>query len=119
MEQNITTQIDLSEGRKESIESLRYSTETVMKDNKLKEIFGRTLGGIFGFAILFSSITNVVTDFKSKKRSPWIYSRIILDFTASGALIGYALGETLIGISLGIAIGLIILILEVITKRKN
>jgi len=70
-QQNI--QIDIMEGKKESIESAKFSAETALKDSKIKENIGRVLGGLLGIFLLFGSITNVVKDFKSKKRSPWVY----------------------------------------------
>lgn len=114
-----TEKIILDEGKKESIESLRYSTDTVLRDNNIKQIIGRIFGGIFGITILFSSITNVITDFKLKKRSPWIYSRIILDFTASGTLIGYTINHTIPGLFIGLGVGITTLIAEIITKNKS
>jgi hypothetical protein len=111
--------VDITEGKKETIESAKFSAETTFKDANLKETFGRTLGGILGVLVLFGSITNVIQDFKIKKRNPWIYSRIILDFTASGALIGYALENTLWGLKLGVAVGLIILMVEMICLRNK
>lgn len=110
---------DIGEGKKESIESAKFSAETTLKDSKLKETLGRTLGGILGVLVLLGSITNVVQDFKDKKKGPWTYSRIILDFTASGALIGYALENTLLGLKFGIILGLSVLLIEIILLRKN
>jgi len=46
-------------------------------------------------------------------------SRIIMDFTASGALIGYAAGYTLWGISLGASLGLSLLIVELFCIKKK
>jgi hypothetical protein len=111
--------VDITEGKKETIESAKFSAETTFKDSKLKESLGKTLGGILGVLVLFGSITNVLDDFKTKKRNPWTFSRIILDFTASGALIGYALENTLIGLKLGISVGLIMLLAELILLRKK
>ncbi len=104
--------IDLIEGKKESMDGARVSAETVLKDNKTKELLGRIFGGLLGFLVLFGSITNVIEDFKTKKRSPWVYSRIMLDFIASGALIGYALEQTLWGLYVGLTVGGIILVCE-------
>ena len=104
--------LDLVEGKKESIDGARVSAETVLKDNSLKETMGKMLGGILGLLVLFGSITNVIQDFKTRKRSPWVYSRIILDFVASGVLIGYALEQTLVGLLSGLTIGVIILLCE-------
>lgn len=109
---NANYTMDLVEGKKESIDGARVSAETVLKDNRLKETIGRILGGILGLLVLFGSITNVIQDFKTKKRSPWVYSRIILDFVASGVLIGYALEQTLLGLLSGLTVGIIILLCE-------
>jgi hypothetical protein len=109
---NANYALDLVEGKKESIDGARVSAETVLKDNRLKETIGRMLGGILGILVLFGSITNVIQDFKTRKRSPWVYSRIILDFVASGVLIGYALEQTLFGLLSGLTVGIIILLCE-------
>jgi hypothetical protein len=107
---------DILEGKKDSIEGAKVSAETLMKDSKTKELLGRFFGGILGVMVLFGSITNVIQDFKTKKRSPWVYCRIILDFVASGALIGYALEQTLIGLSIGLIIGIITMLFELKLK---
>jgi len=109
---------DIAEGKKESIESAKFSAETTLKDSRIKETLGRSLGGFLGVLLLFGAITNVAKDIKDKKKSPWIFSRIIMDFTASGALIGYAIGYTLRGISIGAVIGLATLIFELIYSKK-
>jgi hypothetical protein len=111
--------LDIMEGKKESIESAKFSAETALKDSRIKETIGRTLGGLLGIFLLFGSITNVIKDFSNKKKSPWIYSRIIMDFTASGALIGYAVGYTLGGIGIGFLIGIITLIAELYCINKK
>ena len=111
--------ITLTEGKKESIDNAKMSAETAFKDTTLKANVGRTLGGIFGFLVLLGSVTNVIEDFKKNKRNPWVYSRIILDFVASGALIGYALKNTLLGLELGVTAGGIILIMELIYIKKG
>jgi hypothetical protein len=111
--------VDFAEGKKESIESAKFSAETTVKDSRLKETVGRSLGGLLGILLLFGAITNVAKDIKEKKKSPWIFSRIIMDFTASGALIGYAIGYTLQGISLGALIGIATVIFELIYSRKK
>jgi len=110
---------DLAEGKKETIEGAKISAETALKDSRLKETLGRSLGGLLGVFFLFGSITNVLQDFRRNKRNPWTYSRILLDFTASGALIGYALEDTLLGLKLGIGIGVITLLAELIFIRKK
>ncbi len=68
--------------------------------------------------VLFGSVTNVIQDFKTKKTSPWVYSRIVVDFVASGALIGYALNQTLMGLITGFFIGIVTLIMELIYLKK-
>jgi hypothetical protein len=110
---NIQYSLDILEGKKESIDGARVSAETVMKDNRIKETLGRIFGGMLGLLVLFGSITNVIQDFKTKKRSPWVYSRIIIDFVASGALIGYALEQTLWGLIAGFGIGIITMLVEI------
>ena len=111
--------INLAEGKKESIESARFSVDTTLKDSKLRDNLGKTFGGVLGGLVLLGSLTNVIEDFKTKKKNPWVYSRIILDFMASGALIGYAFENTLLGLKCGIAIGVITLILELIFIKKD
>jgi len=112
LEKPIYEKNETIESRKDSIEKAKFSSETVLRDSSIKEGITRIIGGMFGFLVLLSSISNVEKDFKSKVRSPWTYSRIILDFTASGALIGYAIKNTLIGITLGLIIGVIMVIIE-------
>lgn len=111
--------VDIAEGKKESIESAKFSAETTVKDSRIKETIGRSLGGLLGIFLLFGAITNVAKDLKAKKKSPWIFSRIIMDFTASGALIGYALGYTLQGLSLGVVIGILTLLFELFYSRTK
>lgn len=106
------------EGKKESIDSVRVSADTILKDNKIRDTIGRFFGGFLGLMVLFGSVTNVIQDFKTKKTSPWVYSRIVVDFVASGALIGYALNQTLIGLITGFAIGILTLIMELIYLKK-
>ena len=110
---------NLTDGKKESIESAKFSAETAFKDSNIKETLAKTLGGVLGLLVLFGSITNIIEDFKTKKKNPWTYSRIILDFTASGALIGYAFENTMFGLKFGIIIGIITLLAEVILLRKK
>jgi hypothetical protein len=110
---------NIAEGKKESIESARYSAETTLKDSNLREGIGRGFGGFLGFLILMGSITNVIEDFKIKKKNIWTYSRIILDFIASGALIGYALENTLLGLKVGGIIGLTTLVAECVFIRSK
>lgn len=113
-----SNQSGLVEGKKESIDSVRVSADTVLKDSRIRETIGRFFGGFFGIMVLFGSITNVIQDFKTKKMSPWVYSRIVVDFVASGALIGYALNRTLIGIVAGLIIGILTLIMEMLYLKK-
>jgi hypothetical protein len=111
--------INFGDGKKESIESAKFSVDTTLKDAKLKDTLGRTFGGVLGGLVLLGSLTNVFEDFKSKKKNPWVYSRIILDFMASGALIGYALENTLLGLKFGLAIGALTLILELFLIKRE
>jgi len=100
------------ESRKDSIERARFSSEAVLRDSSIKESITKIIGGMFGFLILISSISNIEKDFKLKNKNPWVYSRIILDFTASGALIGYAAKNTLIGLAIGLVFGITMVIIE-------
>lgn len=113
-----SSQPTLVEGKRESIDSARVSADTVLKDSKIRDTIGRFFGGFLGLMVLFGSVTNVIQDFKTKKTSPWVYSRIVVDFVASGALIGYALNQTLIGIIAGFTIGILTLIMELVYLKK-
>lgn len=112
------SQPTLIEGKRESIDSARVSADTVLKDSKIRDTIGRFLGGFLGLMVLFGSVTNVIQDFKTKKTSPWVYSRIVVDFVASGALIGYALNQTLAGLIAGFTIGVLTLVMELIYLKK-
>lgn len=109
---------NIAEGKKESIDSARVSAETALKDSKIKETIGRTFGGILGVLVLLGSVTNVIEDFKVKKRNTWVYPRIILDFMASGALIGYALENTVLGLKAGLLVGFLTLLIELLFIKK-
>jgi hypothetical protein len=113
-----SSSLDLSEGKKESIDSAKYSADAVLRDKSIGEVITKSISGIFGATVLFGSITNVIKDFRNNKKSPWVFSRILVDFLASGALIGYALGYTLIGIYVGSSIGVLTLIAEIIFKKR-
>ncbi len=110
-----------AESKKQSIESARYSSETLMKDSTLGKSIVRTAGGIFGSLILLRSIGGVLNDIKSEKMDSWIFSRVILDFTASGTLIGFAVDRTLIGMIGGLSLGILSLITElfIFKQKKN
>ena len=103
---------EIIESRKASIEKAKFSSETVLRDSSIKESITRIIGGMFGFLVLINSISNIEKDFKSKNKNQWIYSRIIMDFTASGALIGYAAKNTIIGLVIGLIFGIIMVVIE-------
>jgi acid phosphatase family membrane protein YuiD len=114
---NSTTNID---NKKQSLDSARFSTDAAFKDKSIKDGVVRGLSGILGILVLSNSINNLREDFKNNKIDFWIVSRVIVDFTASGALIGYAFNNVLFGILIGAIVGLIALIVELVSlKKKN
>ena len=107
------------ESKRQSIESARYSSETLLRDENIGRTIARGAGAVFGSLVLLKSVEGVREDIRSKKMTSWTYSRVILDFTASGALIGFSAGFTLYGIILGITLGVGSLITEIVLLRKG
>ena len=102
------------------VETAKFSAESAAAERELEPSMVKGIGGFLGALILFNSIANVFRDVKRKKLNPWSYTRIILDFTVSGAMIGYGLGQMLLGMKSGLVLGLITLVTElIIIKRRN
>ena len=60
-----------------------------------------------------NSVLSVRKDLKRKKIEKWVYSRVIIDFTVSGGLIGFALKNMMLGLEIGFLIGIFVLMSEV------
>ncbi len=101
------------------LESAKVSADSALAESKISSSIVSTLGGVLGVLVLFSSISNLAKDFRAKKTNPWTYSRIMIDFSVSGGLIGYAFGHMFLGLEAGFIIGILVLILELIFIRKN
>jgi hypothetical protein len=100
------------------VETAKFSAESAAAEQELDTSIVRAIGGFLGALILFNSIANVYRDIKRKKLNPWSYTRIVLDFTVSGALIGYGLEHMLFGIQAGFLVGIFTLILELLIIKK-
>jgi hypothetical protein len=102
------------------VETAKFSAESAAAEQELDTSIVRLIGGFLGALILFNSIANVFRDISKRKLNHWSYTRIVLDFTVSGALIGYGLKNMLFGIQAGFIVGIITLLIEVsIIKRLN
>jgi hypothetical protein len=103
---------EISDSKKSSVDSAKYSADVALKDKSLKENFVSCLSFLFGLAVFFSSVGNVYIDIKKQRKSLWVYFRIIIDFVASGVLIGYALNYTIWGLGLGFSVGILAIVIE-------
>jgi hypothetical protein len=107
------------------VETAKFSAESAAAEQELDTGVVRAIGGFLGALILFNSIANVFRDVKKRKLNPWSYTRVVLDFTVSGALIGYGFEHMLVGIQAGFVIGIVTLLLELkliarlVRKEKN
>jgi hypothetical protein len=116
LQENVAGKV--ADSRRENVENARFSADTLSRDAQLKNI-ARAFSGILGVVILFRAIANTIYDLKHPKKNPWIFSRVILEFTASGILIGYSLSHILIGMSLGFFTGAAIVLVELKVFKKN
>jgi hypothetical protein len=102
------------------VETAKFSAESALEEEKMERSTVKGIGGILGILLLFNSIANVIKDIKTKKMNGWTYSRVLVDFTVSGGLIGYAFSNMLFGMKVGIIIGIMILFIELyLVKYKK
>jgi hypothetical protein len=103
---------DIMKARKDSLDGAKFSADTLYKDSTLKVMMS-AFSGILGSIMLLSAIGNIADNIKKKKKNFWIYPKTVLEFIASGVLIGYALGYTLIGLIAGAVVGVVLLAIEI------
>jgi len=101
------------------VETAKFSAESALEEEKIQRSTVKSIGGVLGILLLFNSVVNVIKDIKTRKINGWTYSRVLVDFTVSGGLIGYAFSNMLFGMEIGVFMGVIILIIELlIIKHK-
>lgn len=109
---------DALKARKDSLDGAKFSADTLYKDSALKAM-ARTFSGILGSIMLLSAIGNIADNIKKKKKNFWIYPKTIMEFIASGVMIGYAVGYTLIGLIAGTGVGIVLLFIELWLIRQS
>ena len=109
---------EVLKARKDSLDGAKASADTLYKDSALKAL-ARTFSGVIGAIMLLSAIGNFADNIKSKKKNFWIYPKTVMEFVASGVLIGYAVEYTMMGLVAGASVGLILVFIELWMIRKN